>query len=130
MDDFIILAKTKKDCIHIKKEIEKFLNDFLQLKLNDKSKYYPYSMGVNFCGYRIFTTHRLLRLNSKKKIKKKIKKWNKLYSVNKLDILSAMESINSWLAHSSHSNSYHLQNKIIKSCNFIYNDHVLNENEL
>ncbi len=70
MDDFILLVKTKEDCKKLKSEIEKFLADNLQLNLNNKSRYYPYKMGVNFCGYRIFTTHRLLRLSSKKKIKK------------------------------------------------------------
>ena len=31
-----------------------------------------------------------------------------------------MQSINSWLGHSSHCNSYNLQNKILNSCNFLY----------
>ena len=132
MDDFIILAKTKKDCIYIKKLLEKFLNDNLHLSLNDKSKYYPYPMGVNFCGYRIFTTHKLLRLSSKKKIKKNVKTWNALYAQNKLDFSSTMQSLNSWLGHSSHANSYHLQKKILNKCNFLLSskDYENTENEL
>ncbi len=122
MDDFIILAKTKKECIELKKKVETFLNDVLHLSLNNKSRYYPYSMGVNFCGYRIFTTHRLLRLNSKKKIKKNVKKWNKLYEKNKLDIPQALSSLTSWVGHASHCNSYKLQQKILNSCNFLYNE--------
>lgn len=120
MDDFIILSKTKSDCILIKSKIENFLQQKLHLNLNDKSRYYPYTMGVNFCGYRIFSTHKLLRLSSKKKIKKNIKKWNKLYSKNALNIPHTIQSINSWLGHSSHCNSYNLQNKILDKCNFLY----------
>lgn len=82
--------------------------------------YYPYTMGVNFCGYRIFTTHKLLRLSSNKKIKKNIKNWNKLYSKKALNIPHAIQSINSWLGHSSHCNSYNLQNKLLDKCNFLY----------
>lgn len=119
MDDFVILLKTKNECIQVKKLIEKFLSKKLQLSLNDKSKYYPYKMGVNFCGYRIFTTHKLLRLNSKKKIQKNVKLWNKLYYSNKLDFHATMQSLNSWLGHSSHCNSYNLQSKILEKCNFI-----------
>ncbi len=122
MDDFILLLPTKKDCIEIKQKLETFLHDRLQLSLNDKSRYYPYKMGVNFCGYRIFTTHRLLRLSSKKKIKKNVKKWNKLYAENSLDIRFAMQSINSWLGHTSHCNSFKLQNKVLNDCNFLYNE--------
>ncbi len=122
MDDFILLAKTKSECIFLKKQIEDFLHEKLHLYLNDKSKYYPYPMGVNFCGYRIFTTHRLLRLNSKKKIKKNVKHWNKLYAKSQLDIHAATLSLNSWIGHSSHCNSYKLQKKILNSCNFLYNE--------
>lgn len=122
MDDFILIVKTKKDCIEIKNQIENFLSDNLHLQLNNKSRYYPYKMGVNFCGYRIFNTHKLLRLNSKKKIKKNVKHWNYLYKNNKLNIFYAMQSINSWIGHSSHCNSYKLRKKILNNCDFLYND--------
>jgi len=90
---FFILSKYIAD----KKLIESFIDLNLQLKLNNKSRYYPYSMGVNFCGYRIFTTHRLLRVSSKTKIKNNVKKWNKLWHSNKLDTKQAIMSLNSWL---------------------------------
>ncbi len=122
MDDFIILTKTKAECIKIKSDIEEYLSKFLHLSLNNKSKYYPYNMGVNFCGYRIFTTHKLLRLDSKKKIKKKVKNWNGLYKKNILDINDTLQSLNSWLGHSAHCNAYNLQNKILNSCDFLYTD--------
>ena len=73
MDDFVIILETKKECILVKKLVEKFLKEHLELELNNKSRYYPYKMGVNFCGYRIFTTHRLLRISSKKKVQKNVK---------------------------------------------------------
>ncbi len=129
MDDFILLLPTKQECIKRKSQIEDFLTNTLHLALNDKSKYYPYKMGVNFCGYRIYTTHRLLRLSSKKKIKRSIKKWNKLYLQNKLDVKYVMQCINSWLGHASHCNSYKLQNKVINSCNFIFNNEYFSEIE-
>jgi len=120
MDDFILLTKTKNECIELKHIIEDFLYKNLHLELNSKSRYYPYKMGVNFCGYRIFTTHRLLRTSNKKKIKKKVKLWNYQYKKNKLDISHAIQSLNSWLGHSSHCNSYHLEQKVINSCKFLY----------
>lgn len=71
MDDFILLLDCKKTCIEFLEKIKVFLDTHLKLELNDKSRYYPNKMGVNFCGYRIFSTHKLLRVKSKKKIKKK-----------------------------------------------------------
>lgn len=122
MDDFILLLETKERCKTIKKSIEIFLQNNLKLELNNKSRYYPYKMGVNFCGYRIFTTHRLLRTSSKKKIKKSIKKWNYQYSKNTLNVSHSLQSLTSWIGHSSHCNSYNLQKKLINKCNFIFSD--------
>ena len=122
MDDFILILETKKECILLKRLIEKFLHERLKLELNSKSKYYPAKMGVNFCGYRIFTTHRLLRNSSKKKIKKNIKTFNKLYHNNMLNINFAIQSINSWIGHASHCNSFKLQQQRLQQCDFIWNN--------
>ena len=124
MDDFILILKSKKDCIKYKKIIENFLENNLKLELNSKSRYYPYKMGVNFCGYRIYTTHRLLRTSSKKKIKRNVKRWNFQYHNNTIDYNNVIQSINSWIGHSSHCNSYKLQQKILESCDFLYRDSI------
>lgn len=129
MDDFILMLKTKDECKIAKKKIEIFLKNKLHLELNDKSRVYPDKMGVNFCGYRIFVTHRLLRLNSKKKIKKNVKVWNKQFENGTIDIKYTMQSINSWFGHSSHCDSHKLQQKILDSCNFIYNENSINFNK-
>lgn len=120
MDDFVLILKTKNECKMVKEHIERFLNEKLHLQLNDKSRVYPYKMGVNFCGYRIFTTHRLLRTNSKKKIKNNVRKWNKKYKNGNLNIIYALQSLNSWIGHSSHCNSYKLKQKILNKCDFLY----------
>ncbi len=121
MDDFVLLLKDKKTAKDIYNKIEIFLNNNLKLSLNSKSKYYPSSMGVNFCGYRIFETHRLIRNSSKKKIKKKVKLWNKLYEKESLDTKNFTLSFNSWLGHVKHSNSYSLERKIISKIKFFSN---------
>lgn len=132
MDDFILLLDTKENCVTVKKIISDFLAEHLHLRLNQKSRYYPYKMGVNFCGYRIFTTHRLLRKSSKTKIKNQIKHWNHLYHNHTLNTAKTLLSLNSWLGHSSHCNSYHLQQKMLKKCDFLYHNYTYSyiENEL
>ena len=125
MDDFILLFRTKKECIDHLQKISLFLYEHLHLFLNEKSRYYPSKMGVNFCGYRTFCTHRLLRTSCKKKIKAQIKIWNMLYDKNQLNLYLANQSLQSWIGHSSHSNSHLLQEKITSSCHFLYNTHTL-----
>ena len=117
MDDFILMVKTKEEAIQLKKRIEEFLWEKLQLVLNEKSRYYPSEMGIDFCGYRIFETHLLLRKRSKTKMKKNIKKWNCFYLQETLNIKKVVQRWNSWYGHAMHANTYNL---ITKYWNKIY----------
>ncbi len=128
MDDFVMLANTKEDCKLLKYKIEVFCNEKLGLKLNNKSQYYPYQFGVDFCGYRIWTTHKLLRKDSKTKIKRKIKKWNSLWKNHKINLDKTSQSLNSWFGHARHCNSYNLTQSIIKKCDFLYTNYTDNQN--
>lgn len=122
MDDMILLVPTKEECIYLKEMIYEFITKNLKLEYNSKSRYYPNSMGVNFCGYRIYETHKLLRNRSKKKIKKNIKKWNKLYLEGQLNSKKMILCWNSWRAHSKHCDSYNFRYKMynrIKANEFI-----------
>ena len=118
MDDFILLLKSKEEAIRLKKVIEKFLEENLDLELNRKSKYYPNKMGVDFCGYRIFETHILLRTRSKTKIKRLIKSWNTFYEQDKLCLEQVILRWNSWRGHASHANSYNLRKRYWNKINF------------
>lgn len=117
MDDFILLCKDKYTCKELKKKINYFVENKLKLSLNSKSRYYPSSMGINFCGYRIFETHKLIRERSKIKIKKNIKKWNKLYFNNILDVKKMILCWNSWRGYANYADSYNFRFKMYNRIN-------------
>lgn len=117
---FLIYVKTKEDAKLIKNKIEHFINTYLHLEFNHKSRYYPSAMGVNFCGYRIYKNYRLLRNSSKDSIRKKMKMWNKLWYKGNLNYEKAMQSLNSWYGHIKHCNSYRLKVKYTNKCDFLY----------
>lgn len=119
MDDFVILVDNKEKAKVIKEKINNFLNFNLKLSLNAKSRYYPNRMGVDFCGYRIWSTHRLVRNRCKKKIRKQIKRWNKLYISHKLDKKKFILAFNSWLGHIKHADSFNLKKQMIRQISFI-----------
>ena len=112
MDDFIILTNSKNNAKCFLMKIKAFLNDKLKLELNAKTAYFKAKQGVNFCGFRIWKTHRLLREQSKKKMKRKLKLFEKLYKENKIELEYVLACINSWRGHVKHCNSYNLENKI------------------
>ena len=119
MDDFIILTDTKEEARKYYNKIKEFLRNNLKLKLNSKSRYYPSKQGINFCGYIIHEDYVLVRKRSKKKFKKKIKKWNEEYKEGTLDKNKALLSINTWLGHISHADSYNLKKKYLDEIDFI-----------
>ncbi len=118
MDDFVLLVENKFVAKKLLSKIEKFLETNLKLKLNPKSRYYPCNIGVDFCGYRIFHTHILVRNRSKKQMRKKIKVWNKLYEEKNLNIEVVRASISSWKGHISHANSFNLEKNYLNKMAF------------
>ena len=53
MDDSIILLQNKEELKKVKQKIEKFLDEKLKLKFNNKTNIFKNKQGVNFCGYKI-----------------------------------------------------------------------------
>ncbi len=112
MDDFIFLVETKEEAIKILEHVSLFLRDNLKLELNSKSSYFKNKKGINFCGYRIFETHILLRKRFKKKTVKNVKLWKKLKRDNRLNYKKFLLSFNSFKGHASHANSYNYIKKL------------------
>ena len=119
MDDFILLCKNKEEAKNYMDILEKFCYEKLDLEFNKKSKYYPSRLGVDFCGYITYETHRKVRKRSKMAMRKKIKKWNKKYQEGVLDMEKVLQSWNSWLGHISHANTYHLMEKYKDKMDFL-----------
>ena len=120
MDDFVLLLEDRNQCRVILEEIKEFLDKNLGLKLNKKTNYFRNSQGVNFCGYKIFKTHIMLKKENKKKIKIKIKNWNKLYHKKELDLRETILKLNSWIGHAQNADTFFLVNKMIRSCDWLY----------
>lgn len=114
MDDFVLILPSKQAAKDTLDKITCFLDKNLKLKLNQKTSYFKASQGVNFCGYRIWKTHKLLREQSKKKMKRKLKTFEKLYKKDKIELDYVLACINSWRGHAKHCDSYNLQCRLFE----------------
>lgn len=112
MDDFIILVKDKERAKLVFGLIKQFLRQELKLELNPKSKYYPSNLGVDFCGFRLWTTHRLVRQRSLKGMQSRLKWWVKLKNKGELKKEHWFLSYQSWLGHVGHADTYNLRLKV------------------
>lgn len=122
MDDFALLLKDKNTCKETLNKITQFLENELDLKLNKKTNYFKQNQGINFCGYKIFSSHILVKKENIKKAKRKIKKWNKLYEQKKLQFKETTTKLNAWLGHVQNADTFNLVNNVIRTCQWIYND--------
>ena len=78
MDDFLLISDDKEYLKYCLKEITKYIENKLLLKLNNKTQIYNLNKGINFLGYRyILKDKKLIMLPTSKnkiKIRKKLKK--------------------------------------------------------
>lgn len=109
MDDFILLSPDKEQLRRWLADIERFLRDELKLELNPKTTILAAKNGIDFVGYKHRATHRKVRPDSVKRIKKTIKK----YESEKITKEQLQKSIASWTGHAGHADSYNLQKKVI-----------------
>lgn len=122
MDDFVLLLPKKEICKEYKNKIQRFLKDKLKLELNQKTNYYKNKQGVNFCGYHINRKNIKVLKANKKKIYRKIKKWNKEYKDKELDLKKTSEKLQSWIGHASHSTKKGLIEDVKKKCEWLYQE--------
>lgn len=105
MDDTLLFSDNKSELKLLKDKIEHFISSKLALKLNPKTKIYPASQGIDFCGYRTWATHSLPRKRNVKRIKRRLKKLAKLIKEGKRDIKSLNQVWASFLGYMQHCSS-------------------------
>lgn len=125
MDDIIILHHDKKYLERIKQDIAKFLADNLHLQLNSKTCIRPTSMGIEFVGFRVWSTHIKLRKKTAEKMKKRLKYMFAAYRTGEIDRETLDRSIASYRGILQHFNSYGLR----QSLNELYKKEVKEEKE-
>lgn len=112
MDDFVILHESKQ-CMHEAKEKIRLFLASMRLTLHPKkANVFPITLGIDFLGYRIFRTHRLVRKSTVKRFQKNIKKKLRKYDYGIINFDKLMESFNSWEAYMNHANSYLLKKSL------------------
>ena len=119
MDDICIIVKDRETARDVLAKIRTYVKDHLDLELNEKTHIYPLAQGINTLGFRIHTTHLEVRNSSKTAMKRRIKKIDEKVQSGRLAKKQAQQSVNAWLGHARHSNSYNLAKKIFEKYDYI-----------
>ncbi|MDC3412516.1 reverse transcriptase/maturase family protein [Terrihalobacillus insolitus] len=123
-DDAIAIVKNKDEAKVILELMKRFLKRNLKLNTNEKkTRIFPIEQGVNAYGFKIYKTHRLLRNDSKKKIKRKAKKMRRLITEELMTVEKAEQILNSWKGHAKYGCSYNFIKSLLERNDYIYMNH-------
>ena len=79
VDDFVLVHHNRAQLQAWLVQIEQFLAQRLQLRLKDDIKLQPLSAGIDFLGYWIYPTHKLVRPRVIHHAKQKLSAWQSAY---------------------------------------------------
>jgi len=109
MDDFVVIGPDKGELNVLRARIDRFLRERLALQLNSRTSVFPERQGMDFLGYRIWRTHRLLRKRSVRRMRGRIRAWRE----GKVQTEEMEASVAAWLGHAEHADMYNLQRELL-----------------
>lgn len=109
MDDIVIFGTGRAEMHALKDEFEQFCQQEMKLRLS-KWSVTSLNEGVNFLGYRIWPTHKLLRKQSVTRAKRKIKRYTLRGDEEQLKRFMA-----SWRGHAKWADSHNLIKNLEKT---------------
>jgi retron-type reverse transcriptase len=112
VDDFVLFDASKARLNELKAQIIGYL-DTLRLTLHPrKCRVYRVDEGVCFLGYRMYPDHRLLKKQNVLHFRRKLKKMQNDYCHGRIGAAAVKQSIQSWIAHAEHADTYRIRRRI------------------
>jgi len=111
-DDFLLFHDEKAVLHRWREEIIRFLVR-LRLKLHEnKAVVSPTRDGFDFVGYRIFPYYRRLRKDNVKAFARRLRRMRDAYHREEMTLEQIRQSVQSWIAHAKHANTYRLRQRL------------------
>ena len=119
VDDVAVFGNDKAQLSEYRRSISQRL---IQLRLDlheDKSLIHATAGGVPFLGYRVFPEYRLVRYESKQRIRRRLSTLMKRYAEGRVSLSRVRASIHGWLGHVKQAQSYRLCSAILGRAVFV-----------
>ena len=116
MDDFFLIHPDKEYLQFCLREIRAYMNS-LGLELNEKTQIFPIRNGIDFLGFHTYLTEsgkviRKLRHSSIKRMRAKLRHWEKEYPAGLVTREQILQSWQAWDAHAAHGNTWALRQQV------------------
>jgi len=118
VDDFVLFADDKARLHGWKEEIGAWLQ-CLRLTLHPrKSVVFPVRDGIDFLGYRVFPTRRRVRRVAVRRFTRRLRRLREAYRAGEVGLEQVHQSVQSWITHVSHAQSYRLRRAVLAGMPF------------
>lgn len=115
VDDFALFADDKAFLETARVKIEAYLNN-LRLKIHPiKSQLFETKHGANFVGFRIVPNQIRVRSENLRLARKRLRQMLRDYDEGKIDSQKLTQSLQSWVAHLKHGDTWQLRQRIFSS---------------
>ena len=116
MDDWYVICPDKATAVEALR-LARLEFAKLGLELNDKTNIFPLQNGIDFCGFHTYLTRTgqvvsKLRYSSIKRMKRRIRLWEKQYAAGEVPREKIMESFTAWEAHAKHGDTKQLRREM------------------
>lgn len=113
MDDFIIVGRDRQCLQATLKGLENFLNSQLKLRLNPKTSIFPISHGIDFSGYRHWTTHTLPRKRNTRRARLDFRRIAREYAEGRIDFEYIRPRVASFCGQMKHCDAYRTTESVL-----------------
>ena len=112
MDDFALFSDDRDELLSARPKIEEFLAG-LRLKIHPiKSQLFECKKGANFLGFRILPDRVRVRMDNLRRARRRLRRQAEGYRRGELDFFDVYKSIQSWIAHLEHANTFRLRERL------------------
>lgn len=116
MDDMVVIVRSREQALAIRQAFGDKLQE-MGMEFS-KTSILPASRGVNFLGYRIWAHKRLLRRDSIRRMRRRLKAMQWQYRHGLVNLDEVTQRVQSWVAHADHADSEGLKASILGRASF------------
>jgi RNA-directed DNA polymerase len=118
-DDFVLLGSDSTALLRSTRAICDHLSSIrLRLK-GDNVGVIPVQAGATFVGYRLWSTHRLIRKPNVRRFRRRVRWMQRAYALGWLEWAQIKPRLDSWIAHARKANSQRLLRRISTDWRFL-----------
>jgi hypothetical protein len=117
-DDFLLFGDDKATLWQWRQAVMARLASLRLTLHEERAQVYPVGAGIPWLGFRVFPTHRRLLRRNVKAFKRRFRAQRDAYRAGWISADAVRRSLQAWIAHASHANTYRLRQAILKEVVF------------